>query len=304
METPAFVDQTEPESVFALLSDDNRVAILRTLWQRREPMSFSSLYEAVDIDDSGQFNYHLDKLVGQFVSKGEEGYTLTEAGRQINGAIDAGSYTAGSSMEPITLDPPCPLCGGERTLKYENERVTVECDSCDVTAAFGVPPAVLAGRDREAIPRLAGQYLRTGFYRLENGFCTYCNGPVERTVEPLDGDPPWDDTENELSETEVPVVQYECQQCGVKPTSGLSFSLLLHPAVISFYADHDIDIREQSVWTVAAFDPERELISSQDPFRASATFRIGDDELTIVVDDSLETISTERTDDQKSPSDV
>jgi hypothetical protein len=37
-------------------------------------MPFSELYEAVDVDDPGKFNYHRKKLLGRFVRKDEDGY--------------------------------------------------------------------------------------------------------------------------------------------------------------------------------------------------------------------------------------
>lgn len=55
--------------------------------RRRRLEPFSELYECADIRDPEQFNYHLDKLIGQFVTKTENsGYELTEAGRRIEGA--------------------------------------------------------------------------------------------------------------------------------------------------------------------------------------------------------------------------
>ncbi len=293
MESPAFLERTEPESVFSVLSDDNRVSILRTLWKMEGTMSFSELYDAVDVEDSGQFNYHLDKLVDQFVNKTEEGYTLTEAGRQINGAIDAGSYTATGSMEPIPLDVSCPTCGGDRTLFYEDERLEVECDSCDIKAAFGVPPSVFAGRDRKEIPKIAGQYLLTALYRLQRGFCAFCDGPIRQTVEPL-GEPPWESSPEDRDNTTIPIVQFECQNCGANPTSGLTISLLHHPKVIAFYAEQGTDIRDETLWKIATFNAEYETIEREDPFRASATFHAGDDELTVVVDQNFETVDVIR----------
>lgn len=293
MEAPGFVGRTEPESVFSLLSDDNRVAILRTLWETEETISFSELYDNVDIKDSGQFNYHLDKLVGKFVDKNKDGYRLTEAGRQINGAIDAGAYTATGSMEPIPLDPSCRICGGERTLFYEDELLEVECDSCEVKAAFGVPPSVFAGRDRAEIPEIAGKYLLTAIYRLQRGFCTFCDGPVEHTVEPLET-APWESNSTTGDDIHLPVIQYVCHNCGAEPTSGLTVSLLHHPDVVTFYADHGINIREESLWRIATFNAEYEAIESIDPFRASATFHVEVDELTIVVDEQLETVAVEQ----------
>jgi len=50
--------------------------------------------------DSGQFNYHLGKLVDRFVTRTEEGCELTQPGIQVNGAIDAGSYTLARRSNP------------------------------------------------------------------------------------------------------------------------------------------------------------------------------------------------------------
>lgn len=285
---PSFVEQAEPESVFSSLADKKRVAILRALWQADDELSFSELHDAVDIADSGQFNYHLDKLVGQFVQKSEAGYSLTEPGNQINGAIDGGSYTADGSMAPIQLEPACPTCGGQRTLEYEADRVRVECDSCDAIARFGVPPAAFADREREEIPAVASRYLRAELSRLENGFCPYCDGPVERHVGPPEPDEPLEGVDDCF-----PVIRYECQQCGAEPTSGLTIGLFSHPEVVAFYHDHGVDIRERSVWEFPVFGSDAERIDSEDPFRASAIFSADGDELTITVDEQFEVVDIE-----------
>ena len=283
---PSFVEQTEPESVFSLLADENRVAILRALWQTDECLSFSELHRAVDIADSGQFNYHLDKLVGQFIQKTGDGYTLTQPGNQINGAIEGGSFTASSSMAPIDLDPPCPTCGGQRTLEYEGDRVRVECDSCDAIASFGVPPAAFADRERAEIPALASRYLRAELSRLENGFCPYCDGRIERHV----GRPVVSDDELTGVDDATPLLRHECQQCGAEATSGLTMGLLSHPAVVAFHYEHGIDIRERSVWEFSVLGGDAERIVSDEPFRATATFRADGNELTITVDEQFEVV--------------
>ncbi|MFT4933083.1 MAG: DNA-binding transcriptional ArsR family regulator, partial [Natronomonas sp.] len=75
MDAADFVTETEAEEVFAVLADDTRVAILQALWETEDyEASFSELRDAVGMRDSGQFNYHLDKLVGPFVAKAEDGY--------------------------------------------------------------------------------------------------------------------------------------------------------------------------------------------------------------------------------------
>ncbi len=292
MDHPEFVEQTEPEAVFTLLSDDNRVDILRALWDSGRVLTFSELHDAVDIRDSGQFNYHLNKLVGKFVTKTDEGYELTAAGTQINGAIEAGSYTTSGSMEPVALDSPCPTCGGTWTFYYEDERASVECDSCTVQAQFPVPPSAFIDCDRTEIPAVAGQYLRGIVERLDRGFCSQCDGPVERTVCRI-SDSSLAESTSEYDEgamddhQHMPIVQYSCLQCGMEPTGGLTLSLLTHPEVVGFYYDHGIDIREQPLWKFATFDPEYQHVLDDDPFRARATFALDNEELTLTVDENL-----------------
>lgn len=76
---------------FEMLGSNTRLAILLALWQAQDPspppseqsdpdVSFSALRERVGIRDSGQFNYHLDKLVGTFVEQTDAGY-LDDGGR-------------------------------------------------------------------------------------------------------------------------------------------------------------------------------------------------------------------------------
>ena len=59
----------ETEEAFTALSDATRIGILRTLWDAEDhEATFTELREAVGMRDSGQFNYHLDKLTGRFVT--------------------------------------------------------------------------------------------------------------------------------------------------------------------------------------------------------------------------------------------
>ena len=302
MSEPEFVRKADPEEVFAALSDDTRVAILRALWDAEgDTLPFSALREAVGIRDSGQFNYHLGKLAGQFVTQTDDGYKLARAGIQINGAIEAGAYTMEASLEPIELDSPCPTCDSDRTLYYEDDTVRVECASCTASARFGVPPSVLAGHDRDTIPSVAGRYMRSTFERITDGFCSFCDGAVDPTVGPMDEfiEAPEelpDDVPDEFLERvqNLPFVQYDCEQCGATPSGNLRAVFLSHPAVVSFHYDRGIDVRDLSIWDVAGFDPESETICQRDPFRASATFTVDDDSLTLVVDDHLDVVEIER----------
>jgi hypothetical protein len=69
-------DRTAPEEAFALLGHEIRLGILRAFFDNYVPLDPDSLHEvreqrtlsyaelmaATDMEDSGKFNYHLEKL--------------------------------------------------------------------------------------------------------------------------------------------------------------------------------------------------------------------------------------------------
>lgn len=302
MTDPDFVEETDPQEVFALLANDIRVGILQALWEIDDgAATFSELREAVGTDDSGQFNYHLGKLVDRFVARTDDGYALTHEGQLINGSIAAGTYTMAGEIDPITLEEACPTCGGTRTLHYDGEQATVECDSCPVTGGFVLPPGVLAGYDRETIPTVASRYLRTSFHGIDSGFCLYCEGRVRSSIGSIPDvfDTPLeeiDDVPESLAATveEVPWVRYECERCGTAPTASLDLVFLDHPAVAGFYYDRGIDVTGRSIWEIGVPDPNRSEIVEREPFRARVTYRVEGDAVTLTVDDRLDVVGVDR----------
>ncbi|PSP27717.1 hypothetical protein BRC65_04315 [Halobacteriales archaeon QH_2_65_14] len=300
MSSPEFVRKADPDEAFTLLADENRVEILRALWNGdHDAMAFSELREATGIRDSGQFNYHLDKLLGQFVARSDDGYELTQAGHHVNGAIEAGAYTIEATMEPMTLDDPCRLCGETRTFSYEDETVQVECPGCEMQSQFGVPPSVFLDCERAEIPAVAGEYLRKIIDHVNRGFCIYCDGHVDPRVSRVIPEEAHDEAREEMPEElvdrigDIPIVTYECRRCGVEITSGLRLTFHNHPAVAGFFYDHDVDVRDVSLWEFATFLPDHERILGADPFRASVSFELDGDELTLVVDDELAVVNVE-----------
>jgi hypothetical protein len=70
----------EASTVFELLSDDTRVRIVSELFAAPEGLRFSTLCDRVGVEDTGRFNYHLERLRGSLVAKDGEGYVLTPIG--------------------------------------------------------------------------------------------------------------------------------------------------------------------------------------------------------------------------------
>ncbi|NIS30781.1 MAG: helix-turn-helix domain-containing protein, partial [Actinobacteria bacterium] len=155
-----------PTEAFAVLGNETRMEILRTLWSADEPLSFSELRDLVGMSDSGQFNYHLDQVEGHFVRTTDDGYELRNAGEQViravlAGAI-AGAITGSVTFEPTVLDAQCPYCGGPTEAWYEDETFTARCKRCSgiledeayprgTFMHYSIPPAGVLDRTPDAV---------------------------------------------------------------------------------------------------------------------------------------------------------
>ena len=294
------VETTDPEDAFTALADESRVAILQALWDPapdwspRGGTSFSALREAVGMRDSGQFNYHLDKLRGRFVRKTDDGYTLTLAGRQVVGAIQAGSYTMAGSIEPLPMDHPCPVCGEEMTFEYEDERVSIGCTDCNMELGFWIPPGVFEGVAREDVPGVASRYLRVSVQKMTAGFCWFCEGAMATDLVPVGDLVPEEADEVALAD-DLPLVRISCTRCGESVTNDLGTVLVDEPVVAAFHEHHGVDLASPHLWHHALLDRDRVHFADDAETRACVHFEAGGETLRVEVDDDLAIVDTERT---------
>lgn len=78
-------ESSSPEEAFALLGNETRIVSCkhcgtRSNQERGTALPYSELFAAVDIRDSGNFSYHLEKLTGPFVRQTDNGYELKQTG--------------------------------------------------------------------------------------------------------------------------------------------------------------------------------------------------------------------------------
>lgn len=282
--------EIRPEKAFAALSDPARIEVLRALWEAEDrTATFSELRAAVEMDDSGRFNYHLSKLCDQFISRTDDGYRLRLAGTRVVGALLSGAYTQTGSMESVAMDQLCPLCGIPLTFQYTDERVVIDCDECNRgTIEIPVPPGVFAGYDHERLPDVAEQYARNLIQQVRTGFCVTCEGRIQPRVSvktsPSDAEDAY----------RIPIVHYECERCGETTNAALGTAFLGHPDVVAFYHDHAIDVRETPLWRFIAVDEDSVRILQEDPLRANVVYTADSDQLTLTVDGNLTVLELER----------
>jgi ribosomal protein S27AE len=266
----------DAEAAFAAVADELRVRILRELWDADGPLSFSELREAVGVDDSGRFNYHLGELRGRFVEKTGDGYDLRYAGRRLVGALHSGVYTDEATVEPTAVDGECVRCGGRLEAAYEDEQARVTCTDCGIhVVSVGIPPAFVDGREDDLATAIDG-YVRTMSRQFVAGFCSSCRG---RTSGRLERD-----------EEHGPRAVLECERCGNSFHGFVTAAVIDHSEVLSFYRDHGLNARDVPIWEMD-WVYEAEL----DGDRAVVTVPLGGDELELTVDDSLSVVAAERT---------
>lgn len=259
------LERQPPEEVFSLLGNELRVEILRILSDAGEDgLSFSQLYDCVDASDSGNFNYHLEKLQGAFVQK-TDGYELTYAGEQIVGAIYAGTYTANATVEPTPIESPCLLCGGERVAEYENEIAIIRCTDCEKGAGIPFPPGNLDQFEYSELPSAFARWWHHTVKRIADRFCPTCAGR-------LDGElirPPTSDEDG----PQPSMTEFECRRCSTQIRVSGATLATYHPIVEGFFAEHGFDTANRhpsQFW--GALDVSDVSVSSEDPLEIEVQF--------------------------------
>ncbi len=271
------VERQSPEVAFALLGNETRVAIVRTLSGFDDPVAFSELREAVGTQDSGQFNYHLGKLVGSFVRRTDDGYTLTLAGDRVVGALMAGAYTATVSFDPIEMDAECPECGAPLVVEYADEHVVIRCTDCDDwRSMFPFPPGTLDQFERADLPAVFDRWLRSTFERIVAGFCSNCGGRMDGRLD-LTGDDPR--------------VIYDCRQCREKSSTTATHRTQYHSATVAFGYDHGIDVMQTPMWELAHdLDTATEVVD-EDPPTVRVALTLDEETLTLTLDEETLTLT-------------
>lgn len=293
----------EAAEAFRTLSDSSRIAILRTFAAVLDekdlvadaPMptlSFSELYDRVDIDSTSRLSYHLDELDGTYVTRTEDGWKFTFAGEAIVRLVLSGAYAGGIDFDSVETPGRCLHCGEEKLEATVDDRALVHvCQACDSKmGGFPVTPAQVQNRDPESLLESAKAVTQSKLRQYRNGICTECGGVVDMAVET-------EAVAEDASEIDQFIATGRCEQCWRTLNGPLPMWLTSHPASVAFHWDHGIDVLSLGMRDISEKLGSGEWTTERvdtDPAEYEVTYRVGANALRLVVDDELTVARTER----------
>lgn len=302
------IQLTESE-LFELLGHEVRMDVLRVLWDDtelaeyvtrcREPVPFAELRGRSGYEGSGNFDYHLRKLVGTLVTGESDGYLLSPLGRNIMHALDTYATFEYETIEETVLAEPCPFCGGNLAGSYQREILQVECRDCDGLAEDGL--FIFVQMESTTTTGLGvEQLLDAGVQMLEHrarssmqGICWDCQSTLERRFECC---------ENHASTGVCTDCQHRylmrvdvtCPNCGTAGRGPLLEYAMLVPAVRALFADHRLGTRQVGPWCyrLAALGAVEELDFGDGPLGVTYRFELDDDTVAVRIENRDDIVCT------------
>lgn len=287
--------------VFGLLSDGTRVDVLRAIAvaQRDQEdvdsgpaaLTFSEIYDRVDVDNTSKLSYHLGELTGTFLWKRDEQYSLSHAGEHVVRFVLSGNYENPTSVDATPVSGRCLYCGGESLEANLNHQFWyVQCTSCDrpVTGLSVTPAQTRSAEGEELIRSVVGRHT-VQVEHVRRGICPECAGSLSSEVRSLPTDAPPDSVSF--------VAVSWCDECLRGISLPLPYSVAYHPASVAFHWDHGVDVTSRGVWEFHDHLYEGRWTAeavAADPEEYEVVLRRDGDELRIHLDRTGTVTGTER----------
>lgn len=254
---------------FEALAHPTRMGVLRALFEADSGLRFSELRKSVEATDSGNFSYHLDRLVGRFVRKSGQTYRLTERGFEVGITVVSGTYGDDEPAERIEGLGRCLFCGEPADAVFERGTSVLECSNGHRTYVAPLPAEAVEERDESEFGELVATELYATVGRVLRGTCTACRCPVSGGLEATE---------------EGPMFRADCGFCGVEYAVPAGLCALQDPEVLSFLHDRSADPRTTPPWLFEWCQPGTGTTASEDPLRVRVKISRDDDERAVVVD--------------------
>jgi hypothetical protein len=270
---------------FALVGNETRAEILRVLGE--DPwagLSFSELRSRAAPDmDSGQFNYHLQQLVGQFVRQTDDGYEMRPSGATLYRTIQAGTFNRRASVEPFPAGFDCYFCDAPVEASYDDGLFDLSCSGCGhVYARTMAPPSAVEGVDREELLSRIDQYNRHIILAFARGVCPICVNGVDRAFVP--SEEAW----TEGAERLALFVRHSCDHCGNRHYMSVGLALLYRPPLVCFFHERGLDVTSVPHWELPFLMTDRDVtVRSEEPWAVAVETTYDGDRLELVVDEDL-----------------
>jgi DNA-binding transcriptional ArsR family regulator len=292
-----------PDEAFAALGNETRMAILRALGEAGTSLSFSELRDRVGVRDSGQFNYHLDRLVGHFVRRSDEGYELRRAGERVVESVLSGAVTEAPEVGPTEVEQSCQYCGTQVLMGYREERTRLFCTECPgiygpegpddhgLLGTLFLPPAGIEGQTPSELLRAAYTWGGLATMSAVGGVCPRCSATVEESVEVCEAHERADGVCDACGGRYAVGVRFRCTNCIYDRAGAFGAALLANLDLLQFLTEHGVNPVGQSSRSAVgvAMDYEEDVISAE-PFQARFTYTVGGDAITLTVDDDLSVV--------------
>lgn len=307
------VETLAPDEAFGVLANDTRMDILRALADADGALAFSELRDRVGIRQGAQFNYHLDKLVGHFVAKTDDGYALRQAGQRVVEAVLSGAVTEAPVLEPTEVEHSCPYCGAPNMVSYHEERVERYCTECNglydpsvrpestrelagpeeagFLGALSLPPAGVQNRAGSELLDAALTWGYLEFLAMGSGVCPRCSGRVDHSLDVCAQHDAGDGICGGCHRRQAIGFRSWCRNCGFSVASTMVIHLMATTELLAFVTAHGYNpLTDEWVW---GWGYEEEVLST-DPFEGRFTFTIDGDALTLTVDEELTVVEATR----------
>lgn len=282
--------QIDPEVVDAIssLGNSQRLQILLALGEvvrehheQRHTMTFTELYNAVDVDSSSQFSYHLNQLVGQFVSETPDGYRLTYSGTKIVRVIRSGVYESASAFDDRELSGACLFCDETSLLAtLDTDLFRIRCTSCDaILITVFCPQSQTHDRTSTEIIESFGYRIWSMYVQLRGDICPECFGPVDTVVD-----------QYEHGENAQYIHNSSCRECQHLISMPVEVPVVFHPAALALFWEHGISILDVPLWELYEYFTSDVIVTdivSDDPFVANFTITLDDETLSLRMDDTV-----------------
>lgn len=280
----------EDAEIFSVLASQTRLQILEHAYTYRyreqDAITYAELKERVGIEDSGKFNYHLDKLRGRFLKEAVpwngSGYVPKQEAKWVGKVIREGRFR-GTDVDPVELEASCPICG-ERLEVGHDWNFYVGCGSCFERYRYhDVPPTVV--EDHDDLRALMMQYDRANRREADSfldGFCPECGGEP-RFWFSLVVDPYAESTLHDLN------CGFACDTCHHSWGGTIGRYLLSHPGVRAYCEDYGIALEAEPFWEYDwVLTDLMTRIRSQEPWEVEKVATVDGCRLNVVFDEEGE----------------